>query len=104
MLTLESDRACHSGTHAWAPHFNFAPAADGTFPTDVVAVERDADHGVKFMSMLKSVARANTQDCTYALRRIVDICTGRYKSTQNGWSRGGWWQYDSDGSTYNIDP
>lgn len=107
MLTLSFYRACYSqtGTANGAPHFNFAPGAGGTFGTDVVEYYYDSDgHGVKFMAMLQSVVRANTEDCNYALRRIVDVCTGRYKETQSGWSRGGWWQYENDNSTYNVDP
>ncbi|CAF9934079.1 MAG: hypothetical protein HETSPECPRED_009099 [Heterodermia speciosa] len=109
------DQACtstaeHDGDNV---HFSFVPSADGTFPHQQVdhqfracrsdqsgpLVCQPASGVVSFTGDIKSAARANSNDCTYAMQRIIDICHGEHEDT-----RGGWWQYDSDGTTYGVDP
>ena len=54
---------------------------------------------VNFQADFQSEMFANTDACRYAMRKIIEICHGKHQDT-----RGGWWQFIGDNTTYNVDP
>lgn len=54
---------------------------------------------LEMTAQFQSPKHANEVDCMWAMKRIVDICHGKNQD-----SRGGWWQFSDDQSTYKIDP
>lgn len=54
---------------------------------------------VKYAVDFKSTAYNSTEACRFAFRRILTNCYGENLDT-----RGGYWQFDQDGTTYTVDP
>ena len=100
-----------------AQHFNFTLDPTGSnaqqlvrhrfrhWRTTIPFGDTSADFGtadkayVDFQADFRSEAFANTDACRYAMREIIKICHGKHQDT-----RGGWWQFIGDGTTYNVDP
>lgn len=57
------------------------------------------DDFVKYGAYFATGTFANTTSCRYGLDLIIRLCVG-----DNGYSRGGWFQFDADTTTYNVDP
>ena len=111
-ITSTWDQACSTAEHDDDNHhFSFTPSADGTYPHQEVDHEyavctpqppyADACNAfgyVKYTGDIKAPAHANTEDCEYAMERVVAICHGDNQDT-----RGGWYTF-SDGTSYGADP
>jgi len=54
---------------------------------------------VNYAVDFKTTTYNNTEACRFAMRRILAHCYGKHQDT-----RGGWWQFDQDSTTYNVDP
>ena len=95
--------------------FSFVPNADGAYPPeqsdyqlaqvcfDVSAncdpTPQNGKVYIHYTGDIMGPAHANRADCEYAMGRVRDICHGN-----NGWTRGGWYTFSDDGTSYGLDP
>ncbi len=54
---------------------------------------------VNYAVDFKTTTYNSTDACRFSMRRILAHCYGKHQDT-----RGGWWQFDQDSTTYNVDP
>ena len=113
------DQACTNNTNFDhdAGHFNFTLDPTGSnahqsvqhrfrycnkkhpFGVSSAECELPAPAYVNFQADFGSETFANTDACRYAMRKIIETCHGKHQDT-----RGGWWQFIGDNTTYNVDP
>lgn len=101
-------------------HFDFNPTINGQYSQTIQYVNHTIDqpcitlpgplqttehncpttyYELDMSATLMSATHANSSECEWAFARIIDICHGQHLD-----SRGGWWQFQDDGTTYGIDP
>ena len=80
----------HKFRHCGAPH---------PFGEDSSACQPPDKQYVSFEANFKSEMFADTDYCRYGMRKILEYCYGK-----KNYTRGGWWQFSGDNSTYGIDP
>ena len=51
------------------------------------------------MANITTVGRATREACVFGINQTIERCEG-----ENDDTRGGWWQFDDDGTTYGLDP
>ena len=78
--------------HQWRICTQMNSAGLATFCGQVMEV-------IRWTADIKTASRADSDDCVYAMNRILDNCHGDHQDT-----RGGWFQFDSDGTTFGVDP
>ncbi|KAL8948491.1 MAG: hypothetical protein Q9222_005323 [Ikaeria aurantiellina] len=96
--------------------FSFTPNSNGTYDHQYAQNNlpceyegEDADTGKcisarveypRFDMQLMGPTHANTAECVWALKHILDACPkGAHQDSQ-----GGWWEFEDDGSTFGLDP
>lgn len=120
-LTAMWDQACTNTTSIQDDdaHFSYVPNPDNkTYPLQsvthqiqngqlhnetadgqVVSGWRDSGHELDMTAQFHGPTHATTEECQWVMQRITAICHG-----ENGFSRGGWWEFADDKTTYGIDP
>ncbi|KAL8962712.1 MAG: hypothetical protein Q9183_005114 [Haloplaca sp. 2 TL-2023] len=51
------------------------------------------------MANITTAGRATREACTFGITQSIELCQG-----ENDDTRGGWWQFEDDGTTYGLDP
>ncbi|KAL9584185.1 MAG: hypothetical protein Q9212_002276 [Teloschistes hypoglaucus] len=100
-------------------HFNFTPNAIGQYAPQLVdsyipcvGHYSPPAHGhgpgycfgsqrfhIRYDAEFRSAKHATSEECQWVFQKIVQTCHG-----QKTFSRGGWFQFDDDGTTYGLDP
>ncbi|KAI4200939.1 MAG: hypothetical protein LQ350_003625 [Teloschistes chrysophthalmus] len=99
-------------------HFNFTPNARGQYAPQLVDSyipcvghydPPPGGHGpgrcrgsqrfhIRYDAEFRSAAHATSEECQWVFEKIIQTCHG-----QKMYSRGGWFQFDDDGTTYGLD-
>lgn len=61
---------------------------------------QDSGKHIVYDAQFQSTIHANADQCHHTYQRILILC----EVSDRGNSRGGWFQFADDGSTYGLDP